>query len=176
MSKTIFKDCVNIAGVDHQNNYNHKTYHFANYENNLKVGDKVLTNNGCGMAISTVVEILDNNETAPCVTNQIVCKLDTTALLDSTFGMPAMEMLDELIGSYKIDSSGKLEDPVNHPSHYTDGSIEVIDFIEDKKLGYHLGNSVKYICRAGKKDPTKTIEDLKKAIWYINRHIKTLEK
>ena len=79
MSKTIFKDCVNIAGVDHQNNYNHKTYHFANYENNLKVGDKVLTNNGCGMAISTVVEILDNNETAPCVTNQIVCKLDTTA-------------------------------------------------------------------------------------------------
>ena len=99
-----------------------------------------------------------------------------TALLDSTFGMPAMEMLDELIGSYKIDSSGKLEDPVNHPSHYTDGSIEVIDFIEDKKLGYHLGNSVKYICRAGKKDPTKTIEDLKKAIWYINRHIKTLEK
>ena len=30
-------------------------------------------------------------------------------------------------------------DPVNHPSHYTDGKIEVIDFIEDKKLGFHLG-------------------------------------
>jgi hypothetical protein len=58
-------------------------------------------------------------------------------------------------------------DPVNRPSHYTDGSIEVIDFIEDKKFGFHLGNAVKYISRAGKKNPEKKIEDLKKAIWYI---------
>ena len=42
-------------------------------------------------------------------------------------------------------------DNVNHPSHYTDGNIEVLDFIEDKKLNYHRGNAVKYICRAGKK-------------------------
>ena len=62
-------------------------------------------------------------------------------------------------------------DPVNHPSHYTDGKIEVIDFIEDKKLGFHLGNAVKYIARAGKKDPAKTVEDLEKAIWYIKRYI-----
>ena len=55
------------------------------------------------------------------------------------------------------------DDPVNHPSHYTEGKIEVIDFIEDKHLGFHLGNAVKYIVRAGKKDPNKTIEDLKKA-------------
>ena len=54
-------------------------------------------------------------------------------------------------------------DPVNHPSHYTTGSIEVIDFIEDQKLPYHLGNTVKYICRAGKKDPKKTTEDLRKS-------------
>ena len=66
-------------------------------------------------------------------------------------------------------------DPVNHPSHYTDGKIEVIDFIEDKKLGYHLGNAVKYICRAGKKDPMKFVEDLKKARWYLDRHIAQLE-
>ena len=65
-------------------------------------------------------------------------------------------------------------DPVNHPSHYTDGKIEVIDFIEDKKLPFHLGNAVKYIARAGKKDPTKTIEDLQKAVWYINRYIQTM--
>ena len=64
-----------------------------------------------------------------------------------------------------------MNDPVNHPSHYTDGKIEVIDFIEDKKLGFSLGNAVKYIVRAGKKDPTKTIEDLKKAQWYLNREI-----
>lgn len=60
---------------------------------------------------------------------------------------------------------------VNHPSHYNDGKIEVIDFIEDKSLGFHLGNAVKYICRAGKKDPAKTKEDIQKAIWYLNRFI-----
>lgn len=62
-------------------------------------------------------------------------------------------------------------DNVNHPSHYTDGNIEVIDYIEDKQLGYHLGNAVKYISRAGKKDPDKYVEDLQKAAWYLNREI-----
>lgn len=65
-----------------------------------------------------------------------------------------------------------MNDNVNHPAHYTDGKIEVIDFIEDKKLGYHLGNAVKYISRAGKKDPDKYIEDLQKAVWYLQREIK----
>ena len=67
------------------------------------------------------------------------------------------------------------DDPVNHPSHYMDGKIEVIDFIEDKGLNFHRGNAVKYIARAGKKDKNKEIEDLKKAVWYINREIKRLE-
>lgn len=65
-------------------------------------------------------------------------------------------------------------DPVDHPSHYTDGKIETIEFIEDKKLCFCLGNAVKYISRAGKKDPTKEIEDLRKAIWYVERRIKQL--
>lgn len=68
------------------------------------------------------------------------------------------------------------EDVVNHPKHYADGKIEVIDFIEDKKLGFCLGNAVKYIARAGKKDPTKEVEDLKKARWYIERRIKEIEE
>lgn len=67
-----------------------------------------------------------------------------------------------------------LQDPVNHPSHYTSGKIEVIEYIEDQKLPYHLGNAVKYISRAGKKDPTKKSEDLEKAIWYIRRYIDTV--
>lgn len=67
-----------------------------------------------------------------------------------------------------------MNDSINHPAHYTDGKIEVIDFIEDKKLGFHLGNTVKYICRAGKKDPEKTIEDLQKAEWYLHREIQRL--
>ena len=71
--------------------------------------------------------------------------------------------------------SEKVCDNVNHPSHYTFGNIEVIDFIEDKKLGFHLGNAVKYISRAGRKDPARTVEDLRKAAWYLNRQIERLE-
>ena len=68
-----------------------------------------------------------------------------------------------------------MHDPVNHPSHYTSGKIEVIDFIEDQKLNYHRGNAVKYIARAGKKDPAKEVEDLKKGLWYLTREIQRLE-
>ena len=57
-------------------------------------------------------------------------------------------------------------DNVNHPSHYTDGNIEVMDFIEDKQLNFARGNVIKYVSRAGKKDPNKELEDLKKAMWY----------
>jgi len=74
------------------------------------------------------------------------------------------------------DNAKSSNDPVNRPSHYTDGKIEVIEFIEDKNLGFCLGNAVKYIARAGKKDPTKEIEDLNKAKWYIERRIKELEE
>ena len=69
-----------------------------------------------------------------------------------------------------------MNDVVNHPSHYTDGKIEVIDFIEDKRLNFHRGNAVKYIARAGKKNSEKEIEDLQKAAWYINREIKSLQE
>ena len=73
-------------------------------------------------------------------------------------------------------SCEKVNDPVNHPSHYTAGNIEVIDFLEDQKFPYHLGNAVKYICRAGKKDPNKTVEDLEKAVWYLNRYIGLIDR
>lgn len=65
-------------------------------------------------------------------------------------------------------------DDINHPSHYTQGDIEVIDYIEDKKLGYRLGNVVKYVSRAGHKDDA--IKDLKKARWYLNREIEKREQ
>lgn len=69
----------------------------------------------------------------------------------------------------------KENDPVNHPKHYTDGRIEVIEYIEDKKLGFCLGNAIKYISRAGKKEKDKEIQDLRKSIWYIERRIYELE-
>jgi hypothetical protein len=65
-------------------------------------------------------------------------------------------------------------DPVNHPPHYTFGKIEVIDAIEDWQLDYHCGNVVKYIARAGRKNPATKVEDLKKAMWYLDRKIKSL--
>lgn len=65
-------------------------------------------------------------------------------------------------------------DMVNHPPHYTTGKIEVIDFIEDKQLGFHLGNSVKYIARSAFKGTE--LEDLKKARWYLDRQIANLTK
>ena len=66
---------------------------------------------------------------------------------------------------------------VKNPSHYggADNKYEAIKVIEAWDLDFHLGNTVKYISRAGKKDPAKEIEDLKKAMFYLERKIKNLE-
>lgn len=66
-------------------------------------------------------------------------------------------------------------DIVNKPKHYADSKIEVIDYIEDKRLGFCLGNVIKYVSRAGKKHKEKEIEDLQKARWYLDRRIYELE-
>lgn len=62
---------------------------------------------------------------------------------------------------------------VNHPKHYggEDNAYEAIKVIRAWELGFSLGNVVKYISRAGKKDPTKRVEDLKKALWYLQEEI-----
>lgn len=61
------------------------------------------------------------------------------------------------------------EDPVNHPAHYKSGSLEVITVIEEFNLNFRMGNAIKYILRANKKD--NKIQDIKKAIWYLRREI-----
>lgn len=63
---------------------------------------------------------------------------------------------------------------VDHPDHYTCGGVEAIDVIEAWKLGFCLGNTVKYISRAGRKDYNKELEDLQKASWYLQRKIDRL--
>lgn len=66
-----------------------------------------------------------------------------------------------------------MKETVDHPAHYLgERNIETIDVIEDWDLDFSLGNALKYISRAGRKNPKKTIEDLKKSIWYIKRHKK----
>ena len=57
------------------------------------------------------------------------------------------------------------------PSHYTRGKIEVWDFIRDQQLNYHLGNAIKYICRAGFKGDNSKAQDLKKAIHYLENEL-----
>ena len=67
---------------------------------------------------------------------------------------------------------------VNHPQHYggEDNVYEAIKVIDAWDLGFSLGNTVKYISRAGKKNKEKELEDLKKALGYLQHHIDTLEK
>jgi hypothetical protein len=62
-----------------------------------------------------------------------------------------------------------INDSVNHPIHYNQTKVEVIDLIED--MSFNRGNAVKYICRAGFKPDTDEVEDLEKAKWYLEREI-----
>ncbi len=65
-------------------------------------------------------------------------------------------------------------DPVNHPSHYTSYPVEVINLTEC--MNFNRGNAVKYIARAGIKNPATEVEDLQKAIWYLNRELNRIKK
>ena len=67
---------------------------------------------------------------------------------------------------------------VNNPLHYggADNPYEAIKVIEAWELDFHLGNTVKYISRAWKKETDKELQDLKKALWYLQRRIDNLQK
>ena len=70
-----------------------------------------------------------------------------------------------------------MSDTVNHPDHYGGDTVyEVIKVIEAWGLGFRLGNAVKYIARAGKKNPATVLEDLRKAKFYLDREIAKLEE
>ena len=71
-----------------------------------------------------------------------------------------------------------IKESVNHPQHYggATSTYEAIKVIEAWDLDFCLGNVVKYISRAGKKDSATELEDLKKAAWYLTRRIEHLSK
>lgn len=71
-----------------------------------------------------------------------------------------------------------MSEQVNHPEYYggEENPYEAIKVIEAWDLDFHLGNTVKYISRAGKKEVSKELQDLKKALWYLERKIQSLEK
>jgi len=70
-----------------------------------------------------------------------------------------------------------MSEQVNHPQHYggEDKPYEAIKVIEAWELDFHLGNTVKYISRAGKKEKDKELQDLNKALWYLQRRIDNLK-
>ena len=67
-----------------------------------------------------------------------------------------------------------MSDPIN-PAHYQGFSngAQVIDIVEN--LPYNAGNAIKYLARAGRKDPAKYVEDLRKAAWYVARELERIE-
>lgn len=67
-----------------------------------------------------------------------------------------------------------MSDNVEHPAHYKTGGVEVISLTE--QLDFNRGNAVKYLARAGKKNPDTELEDLRKAQWYVNRAIEKYER
>lgn len=87
--------------------------------------------------------------------------------------------IDGAFWAEKLNVNEVLEkEHVDHPKHYggEDNPYEVIKVIDAWDLGFSLGNTVKYISRAGKKEIDKELQDLKKALWYLQHHIETLEK
>ena len=79
---------------------------------------------------------------------------------------------DEII----YQSAPAAHDPVNHPKHYTSdpSGVECIEIT--RHSNFNIGNALKYLWRAGLKDGNSDIQDLKKAVWYIQDEIKRLEK
>jgi hypothetical protein len=105
--------------------------------------------------------------TEPSITKRINNKHNILNSLLQTDGSVDLERLVS-----KLENNSAVE----HPAHYNQGKIEVIDFIEDKDLNFALGNAVKYICRCEKKNPKKRAEDLRKAVFYLNRQIAIWER
>jgi len=104
---------------------------------------------------------------------QMDAKADTQYRLSRIGGVMKKVTTEDLQSLVTNLRQGKA-DNVNHPAHYKSGGIETIDFIEAKKLDYHLGNVVKYITRSDLKG--NKLEDLQKAQWYLNRAINNLTK
>lgn len=84
--------------------------------------------------------------------------------------------LDEFFSMWGFKTAGDdMKEVVNHPKHYQGkGGMEAIDVIEGFELGFNLGNAIKYILRAKRKDDV--IQDLRKAIWYIRREISRINE
>lgn len=96
---------------------------------------------------------------------------------DNAYGIDCSKVKVE-----KVDFNSNKKEMVNHPDHYHPGTYEAINVIEAWDLNFNLGSAIKYISRCGLKPDAelskkeKTLEDLRKAAWYVNREIERLSK
>jgi hypothetical protein len=82
----------------------------------------------------------------------------------------------EFIEALETRQESSAPEMVDHPAHYHADTIEAIAVIEAWSLNFNRGNCVKYLSRAGLKDPAREIEDLQKALWYLKREIERLNR
>mgnify|MGYP001199399933 FL=1 len=107
----------------------------------------------------------------PIATSNTIVEIDTQDLDD---GKNTEEVALEYLNRVKTGLEGiARREAVNHPPHYNQGNIEVIDAIEDWGLDFNAGNVVKYVARHQHK--AEPLEDLKKARWYLDRIIEGFE-
>lgn len=68
-----------------------------------------------------------------------------------------------------------MNDKVNHPKYYNEhpSGVECAEIV--RHMSFNIGNVIKYLWRAGKKDKNKELEDLRKAMWYLNDEINKIE-
>ena len=82
----------------------------------------------------------------------------------------------DMIAAASSSKPAKVPNPVSHPSHYTShpSGVECIQIT--RHYNFNIGNAIKYLWRNGLKDEDAQIQDLEKAIWYIQDYIKTLKE
>lgn len=103
---------------------------------------------------------------------------DTVNILGSEYEIISLNTNrddDTVIATVESVAKAKPKEAVDHPAHYggKNNPYEAIKVIEAWGLGFCVGNAVKYLARAGKKDPAKELEDLKKAVWYLQYEIES---
>lgn len=142
-----------------------------------KIGDRLVVDPPNGQAkpvVATVTGIITNSNTGEVVAYMTSKrKIRPEEIHYLAPGRPEPGSVSEALDRINTADS----DPVNHPAHYGgDTTYEVIKVITAWGLGFDLGNVTKYVARAGKKDPSKELEDLRKARFYLNHRINTLEQ
>lgn len=125
------------------------------------------------------VSTKDNQSEKVTESAPVISKMETTEPYinsESVQDLYTCTNADDVKGSCVVadKKSNPISNVIDHPSHYNKGKIEVIDFIEDQGLSFHLGNVIKYIARAGSKGDK--LEDLNKARWYLDRYINEVMK